>query len=163
MQQHNGSYQNSPLEDLYPQESGGFVHRKKPPAASAVHSSTPHPAHGIQKGNSSQHPAARGVRCNVNVKCPCGKDTYKDAQELLVCHTCKMVNRNTLQHAIHMGYDLEKTSKSQRASHMCEQCRLDHADPFWKQFPEVTPGTEPRTGWILPLTWLKRQVLTHPH
>jgi hypothetical protein len=38
---------------------------------------------------------------------------------------------------------------------------VDHADPFWKQFPEVKPGAAPREGWILPLTWLKRQVLTH--
>lgn len=158
-QQHNTSPSTGTLEDLYPHDPPGFVPGRRKPAPTPAYS--PHQANSASNGHaSSQHLAARGGKHNPNVKCPCGKETYADAKELLVCHTCKMVSRHTLQHASHMGYDMAKFTAVQRAAHMCEQCRLDHADPFWKQFPEVRPGTDPRSGWILPLTWLKRQVIT---
>lgn len=170
-QQHRNARQNTAIEDLYPHEPPGFVpgrntakrqdHPRDRHTYQPTHTQHP-PPNGVHNGQASQHPAARGGggKHNPNVKCPCGKESYADAKELLVCHTCKSWNRHTLQHASHMGYDMAKFTETQRATHMCEQCRLDHADPFWKQFPELRPGSDPRDGWIVPLTWLKRQVTT---
>ena len=153
-QQHRNGRQNTPLDDIYPQNPPGLIPgRKKVPATHPQH--TPDngvyaPKAPVCHPQNAQPLPARGGKHNPNVKCPCGKESYTDAKDLLVCHTCKSLNRQTLQHACCMGYDGAKITAAQRAAHMCEQCRLDHADPFWKQF-----------GWIFPLTWLKRQVTIH--
>lgn len=164
-QQHRSGRQNTSFDDLYPQNPPGFVPGRRKsqsaqpqhPPISGIYATQP-PVYNPQ---ATQPVVARGGKQNPNVKCPCGTETYTDAKDLLVCHTCKSWNRQTLQHASHMGYDMTKLTPSQRAAHMCEQCRLDHADPFWKQFPALRQGADPRDGWIYPLTWLKRQVNTH--
>jgi hypothetical protein len=95
------------------------------------------------------------------VKCPCRRELYTDTKELVVCKTCKSddpaKNRHVVQHAVHMGYDMTKLDSKLRAAHMCEQCRVIYADPFWKHLVQAkSANVDTRDAWLFPLTFLCR-------
>lgn len=115
----------------------------------------------VPGGSPASRQNARGTKQNANIKCPCRREYYKDTKELVACKTCKSAdpakNRHVVQHAVHMGYDMSKFDTKVRAAHMCEHCRVDYADPFWKQFPAPkSANADVRDTWVYPLTFLRK-------
>lgn len=153
MPRHNAAGAATTNADYYPQVPPPFV-----PASSSGQGATGARPNGVHPRSLSQRlqqrhdgarPAAGGAHTSSSIICPCGSNTVKNAEDLIMCQTCKRAGFHKLQHAAHMGY-VGKVSAKDREKYMCDKCRVTYADPFWRD----STAPEVQDPWLLHFTFV---------
>ena len=115
------------------------------PSIAAQHSMAPA---NVPRATSYAHRIAAHASAGPDgcrVQCACGVTTFPAGtvpQQTAQCSECRK-----WQHAACAGLDAA-SSQAQRAAHLCAECRLKYADPFWQ-----TAGGA--SGWVVPLRTMR--------